>query len=109
MASLQLGENELIALMSRFMTDGLSAKLSNPYTVHNFPNQLVSRQRRKAIRARCSITHKLFSEMSNNAQISLLSTPSTSRILKTTATFLGNLSEHSRYVFQKTSLSRLSP
>lgn len=31
-----------------------------------FPNQLVSRQRRKAIRARCRITQRLFSEMRGN-------------------------------------------
>src|SRR6266576_6809628 len=72
-------------------------------------NQLVYRHRRNAIRARCSITHRLFSEMFNMVQISLLSTPFTSRKLNTAATFFGSLVEHSWKVFQNTSLSRLAP
>lgn len=59
------------------------------------PNQFVSRQRRKAIRARCSITHKLLSDMLSTRQISLLSTPSTSRRVKTVETFFGSLFEQS--------------
>lgn len=63
--------------------------------IYNFPNQLVSRQRRNAIRARCSITHKLLSEMFNAAQISRLARPSISRSMNTAATFFGSLSEQS--------------
>lgn len=60
-----------------------------------FPNQFVSKQRRSAMRARCSITHRLFSEMFNSLQISSLSTPSTSRIVNTVAMLLGSLREQS--------------
>src|SRR5258708_26560249 len=74
-----------------------------------FANQFVSRHRRNAMRARCNITHKLFSEMLRTAQISLLATPSTSRKVKTAATFLGSLVEQSWNVCQKTSLSKLAP
>src|SRR5262245_43827848 len=86
---------------------------ARPNGFHEFhvslSNQFVSRQRRSAIRARCSITHRLFSVMFNSAQISLLSTPSTSRIVKTVEMFLGSLLEQSRNVFQNASLSRLAP
>src|SRR5690349_18006068 len=57
------------------------------WTCPSLPNQFVSRQLRSAIRARCNITHRLPSEMFSIAQISLLSTPSTSRRLKSVATF----------------------
>src|SRR5262245_18932714 len=72
-------------------------------------NQFVSRQRRSAMRARCSMTHRLFSVMFSSAQISLLSTPSTSRMVKTVEMFFGSLFEQSRNVFQNASLSRLAP
>src|SRR5271155_643423 len=74
-----------------------------------FPNQFTSMQRRNAMRARCNITQRLLSEMFNVAQIWLLSMPSTSRMLKTAATFFGSLLEQSRKVCQKTLLSRLAP
>ncbi len=74
----------------------------------SLPNQLVSKQRRKAIRARCSITQRLLSEIFKRLQISLLSTPSTKRRLNTVAIFFGNLLEQSWNVFQNTSLSRLA-
>src|SRR5262245_38749801 len=60
------------------------------------PNQFSSKQRRKAIRGRCSMTHRLFSVIFSMAQISLLSTSSSSRRLNTVLTFLGNLFEQSR-------------
>src|SRR5258706_4875358 len=74
-----------------------------------FPSQCVSRQRLSAIRARCSIPHRLFSEMFSKLQISLLSTPSTSRIVKTVETFIGSLLEQSWKVFQNVWLSRAAP
>src|SRR5208283_1829965 len=74
-----------------------------------FSNQFVSMQRRNAMRARCSITQRLLSEMFSRAQISLLSMPSTSRKVNTVPTFFGSLFEQSRKVCQNTSLSRLAP
>ena len=74
-----------------------------------FPNQFVSRHRRKAIRARCNMTQRLLSEMFNVRQISLLSSSSISRKQKAALMFPGNLPAHSWKTFQKASLSRLAP
>src|SRR5437899_3439301 len=60
----------------------------------SFPNQFVSKQRRSAMRARCSITQRLLCEMFNSSQISLLSMSSTSRSRKTWATFFGSFPAH---------------
>jgi len=55
---------------------------------HNcFPNQFVSRQRLNAMRARWASPTGYFSEMFNIRQISRLSTPSTSRNVKTVRCF----------------------
>src|SRR5205085_3324672 len=52
-------------------------------------NQLSSRQRRRCVRARCSITHRLFTLIFKSSQISSLSKPSTSRKVKALAILSG--------------------
>jgi len=55
-----------------------------------FANQLASRHCRSAMRARCSITHRLLSVIFRSSQTSLPVRPSTSRRLNTVATFSGS-------------------
>src|SRR5207249_1547510 len=63
-------------------------------------NQFISRHSRSAIRARCSITHKLLSVIDRITQISLLGTSSISRIVKTSRTFCGSFARQSRITCQ---------
>src|SRR5204863_3888751 len=92
----------LVCRLSRQRTGSLAAepalskvsleKAENPYSsFSSFPNQFSSRQRRRAMRARCNITQRLPSEMLSSEQISLLSNPSTSRKQKAALMFLGSL------------------
>src|SRR6516162_1729970 len=56
-------------------------------------NQFISRHSRKAIRARCNITQRLFGEILKASQIWAVSISSISRSIKTSATRRGSLAK----------------
>src|SRR5260370_13959428 len=71
-------------------------------------NQCISRQRLNPIRARCSITQRLFGDTSKSLQIFSEGRPSTSRSKKVWATFSGNRERHCLSTSWNSLLTRLS-